>query len=355
MLSFPSASVSPEWLSYVLRSAGILPVGSAIVVQTKQLTALNSTVERLVVQYSADAHAEVPRQLVLKRNANHDGMCEALFYQLVATLPGRLPVVARCYGAAYDPESGDSFCLLEDLSTSHSVPTSDMPTDAQLDQMVDALVQFHAYWWQHPRFGHLPDLLEVRPWYRDATFHAQHVERRTRELNQFLSTVGANIPGDLIKLLQQALLDLPQLWERFIASRVTGYTNLTLTNGDCYFVQFLCSHSEIGQTYLIDFQDASVNFGPYDLVYMFATFWTSKQRHENNREMRLLRRYHHGLLSHGIQGYDWHALVADYRLMLCYMLFDPVWNATSGSNRTYWWPKLDCLAQAYRDWDCANL
>jgi hypothetical protein len=37
------------------------------------------------------------------------------------------------------------------------------------------------------------------------------------------------------------------------------------------------------------------------------------------------------------------------------MIFDPVWNQTDGTGREYWWPKMQCLTNAYEDWDCAQL
>jgi hypothetical protein len=106
---------------------------------------------------------------------------------------------------------------------------------------------------------------------------------------------------------------------------------------------------------MVDFQDVSANIGAYDLVYMLATFWTHAQRHEEGLEERLLRRYHNGLLTHGVRDYSWDDLLDDYRLMLALMIFDPIWNQTSGSDEAYWWPKLQCLTSAYRDWHCADL
>jgi hypothetical protein len=129
-----------------------------------------------------------------------------------------------------------------------------------------------------------------------------------------------------------------------------------MSNGDCYLSQFLCpKESAAGQTYLIDFQDVSANIGAYDLVYMFATFWTPAQRREGRREDRLLRRYYAELCANGVQGYSWDDLLTDYRLMLAFIIFDPIWNQTSGSPRSYWWPKLKCLVGAFRDLGCADL
>ncbi len=92
-----------------------------------------------------------------------------------------------------------------------------------------------------------------------------------------------------------------------------------------------------------------------DLVYLLATFWTSAQRRDGDREERLLRRYHAALVAHGVADYPWDDLARDYRLMLIFILFLPIWDAVNGSSRAYWWPKLTCLAGAYQDWRCAEL
>jgi hypothetical protein len=107
--------------------------------------------------------------------------------------------------------------------------------------------------------------------------------------------------------------------------------------------------------YLIDFDSVSANLPAYDLVYMFPTFWTPAQRKEAGREEKLLRRYHEALLAHGVTGYTWQDLLRDYRLCVLYMIFDPVWDQTSGASEAYWLPKLRCLTGAFMDLDCLSL
>jgi hypothetical protein len=195
----------------------------------------------------------------------------------------------------------------------------------------------------------------VRPWYRDAEHYRQHIARRQREWASFLAEVGDWFPADLRALYEQTLAALPGLWDRYLAPRVLPLRGITLSNGDCYFAQFLCPQQTTDTVYIIDFQDVSANFGPYDLVYLFPSFWTPEQRREQNREMRLLDRYHRALRASGVRDYLWNDLLTDYRLMVLFMIFDPVWNQTSGSGKDYWWPKLQCLTAAYQDLDCAAL
>jgi hypothetical protein len=90
-----------------------------------------------------------------------------------------------------------------------------------------------------------------------------------------------------------------------------------------------------------------------DLAFLFATFWTPQQRHENDRELKCLRRYHEKLIESGVRGFDLDRLFTDYRTAVAMMVFYPIWDCViGGSRRAYWWPKLQCLTAAYRDWKC---
>ena len=60
-------------------------------------------------------------------------------------------------------------------------------------------------------------------------------------------------------------------------------------------------------TYIIDFQAASGNFGPYDLVYLIPTWLTPAQRQAQQREMR--ERTDEGARPGGVQFARWIAEV----------------------------------------------
>ncbi|MCI0393531.1 MAG: aminoglycoside phosphotransferase family protein [Chloroflexi bacterium] len=357
-----AGQATPTWLTHTLSTAGILPAGEVTALRQHPNDAFNSAITHLEVSYSAGAPAAAPCRLLLKINHDHAGRREAHFYQLAATLPRPLPAVVPCYAAAYDPASGLSCCLLADLSATHAAPVTrrqllaleGVPAGSHLDGMIDALAHFHAFWWDHPLLGHVPDVTELRWWYSDQAHHERHVARRQQEWQQFVAAAGGRLPAGWRQLYQQALARLPQLWERYLAPRLAGRRHLTLTNGDCYFNQFLCPLPPgNGPTYLVDFQDVSANFGAYDLVYLLATFWTPAQRQQH--EERLLRRYHQQLQAHGLTAYTWEELRRDYRLMIAYMIFDPIWNQTAGSSPAYWQPKMACLVSAYEELACAEL
>lgn len=274
-----------------------------------------------------------------------------------------LPMLVRCYHAAHTDKTGTSNLVLADMSGTHEPPTqrekvlalAAVPSENVSDGIVHALGLFHARWWQHDALRS-QSFAKIRPWYRDPESFQWHCERRRREWAVFADTAAGEVPDATLGIYKAALAAMPSLWERFLAPRVIPLQGVTLTHGDCYLGQFLCPRGpEASSTYIVDFGDVSGNFGSYDLVYALCTFWTRDQRREGGRELRLLHRYHQALMAGGVGTYSWDQLVADYRLMLLFMIFDPVWNQTDGSPREYWVAKMRCLTDAYDDWDCARL
>ena len=341
--------VTPEWLGEVLG-------GEITNISLQPNDAFNSSMAHLTVAYSNQA--ELPANLILKLNKDHDGQNEIQFYRFAASM--ELPMIPGRLGWDYDSQTGFSYLVIEDISNSHMPPIKreqllaldGVPGMEHLSLILDAIAQFHARFWEHPLFGSIPVTTEMRWWYRDEEFHAKHVERRTNEWGKFVDEFKDEVPNEWIAIGESALEMLPRLFESRIKPRLRSKRALTMSQGDCYLTQFLVPRNGLGQAHLIDFQDASVNFPAYDLVYLFATFWTREQRAEI--EQKLLGQYLQRLQSRGVD-YDWDSLTDDYRLCLCYMFFDAVWNAAAGSSREYWMPKMNCLVSAYQDWNCAGL
>jgi hypothetical protein len=84
-----------------------------------------------------------------------------------------------------------------------------------------------------------------------------------------------------------------------------------------------------------------------------ATFWNRQQRHDGDREAEVLRRYHRRLVAGGVTGYTFDNLLNDYRHGLIFWVLVPVQDAADGSPRDCWWPKMQCLLDAFLDHGCA--
>ena len=57
--------------------------------------------------------------------------------------------------------------------------------------------------------------------------------------------------------------------------------------------------------------------------------------------------------------YGWYCAGACIRYFtvagLIYWLLVPVQDCYGGSSKEYWWPKMQCLVAAFREWDCERL
>jgi hypothetical protein len=61
------------------------------------------------------------------------------------------------------------------------------------------------------------------------------------------------------------------------------------------------------------------------------------------------------LQAHGVDNYSWEDLKIDYQSGLIYWLLVPLQDRYDGSGKDYWWPKMQCLVAAFREWRCAEL
>lgn len=360
--------ITPDWLTAVLRDAGVLRAGAVTSVTTEATGAFNSNTRRLVLDYSDDAPASSPAHLVVKQSipeawAQEAGIAEATFYQLVATLPDHPAVTVPCYAATYDERSGDSYLVLRDLTQTHRPPITreqqisiieGVPRAEDIDAVVDTLARLHTYWWDHPELG--TGRFEVGYWNRNVERFNEYLARRRTAWDQLAADERAWFPAELRSLYERVLDHLPVHWERYLRPRFQPPSKLTLVHGDSYFANFLCPRTPgAGATYLLDWQSPGVDIGGYDLANLCAAFWTSQQRNDQQREERMLRRYHTGLQAHGVTDYPWDELVTDYQTGLMFWVLMPIQDRYDGAPREYWWPKMQCVVAAFGEWHCETL
>jgi hypothetical protein len=363
--------VTPEWLTGVLRRDHVLQSGRVVALEKWPNSAFNSHTLHLKPTYSAGEGLSAPARLLLKCSLDTDwarraGAREAAFYQMVKSLPDHPPVIVRCFDAVHDAASGDSHLLLEDLSESHIIPVErsdqiklvdNLPSDRHLELAVDALARFHAYWWQHPQLG--SGIAQLGRWCSDEQHFAAEIERCRDAWQALLTHEGDWFPSALKAIYEAILNGLMRLWRSYLQPRLATFSHLTLTHGDAYLANFLCPREgQVGNSYpsyLIDWQSPEVYRGASDLATMCATFWTRDQRAEGEREVNVLRQYHRTLQENGVSGYAWDELATDYRLSIVDWLLVPLQDRLEGSAKSYWWPKMQCLAHAFEDWHCADL
>jgi hypothetical protein len=345
--------VDAEQLTEMLRRHGALDAGHVTAVTERDSGAFASQTSFLSVTYSADAPPGAPTALVLKRSLSSAwgqaaGADEVRFYDTIRSTVGHPDVIVPCYATGFD--DGQWFVLLADMSASHRPPVTrdqqigiveGVPAAHHLDQVLRVLARLHAFWWNRsgPAF-------ETSHWYRDAGQFARYLERRGAA---WLSVTATH---DLPDVYRRALDALPAYWETWVRPRFDPSRNVTLTHGDTYFANFLCSSSPGDDAFLIDWQSAEFDLCGMDLANLLATFWTREQRHDQQRELRALRRYHELL---DVPAFAWEDLLTDYRHGIIYWLLVPLQDAADGSVESYWRPKMRCLIEAFEDHHCAEL
>ena len=314
--------------------------------------------ETAVVHLDYDCAVDAPQRLFLKKHSEHRGRRETAVYGAISAQADFPMITIPCYAAHYDPQTGDSHCLLADLSASHEVVASReavrsftaVPTRKQLREVMTVLAQWHAFWWEHPR---LQDAWVVWPeeLVQKAVF-LQFVQEMKLAWQQFEKRVGDDFPNEWRRRIEHLLTMLPIVAKRYFWPRFEAGEQLTLAHGDCYFGNFLYPRDdgENGRTVLFDFDNVHVNFSGEDLVLLLATFWLPTQRRQYERN--LLEQYHVQLHACGVTGYGWKDLVRDYRLGIIWRLFHPVWGMVNGEQTAHWQAKMGCLMSAYEDWHC---
>lgn len=350
--------VTPAVLTDVLRQAGVLREGHIAAIEIRPNAAFNSVVAHLSATYSNNA-AFAPETFLIKLNGQSTGEAETAFYTFAQTAQVDTSMLTPCFSARHEPETGNSHLFLLDVSQTHRAPVernallslNGVPGKAHREATVTALAKFHAAWWEHPSLGK-PGPTALTGAYNDrAAFEALWAKQQF-EFELLVRQHGDQLPASLVELYEHVLSEHARLWDH-LEPRVTTLSNLTVTHNDAYLTQFLCPKTEPLPTYLVDFQDVCTDFAARDLVYLLATFWTPEQRQLHERD--LLRRYHRTLVHQGVTRYSFDNLLHDYRLMLNFMVFHPVWDASYGANAAYWRPKMACLTAAYVDWRCADL
>lgn len=344
--------ITPEGLTIALQRGGHLSRGRVerVVVESSRATLL-STVARLRLEYSPGTDAQLPARLFLK--ASHpdpkpelvaSSLKEVAFYETVARLMPHA-IVPHCYDVARDPGAGIFHLLLEDLAETHFIVTEWPlpPTVEQCERIIDAYARFHAVWWNDPRLG-----VQVGTFMDEAA------------LGQWREHFQARFAGFVDRLGDRFSPGRRRIYERVIASwwkllgRYRSREHLTLVHGDAHVWNSMYPRAPATDSVrLIDWDAWRLDLGVQDLAYMMAVHWYPERR--RRLETTLVRRYHEGLLTHGVTGYDFGALWLDYRLSVVWQLRVPVWQSSVKLGPWIWWSHLERVLQAFEDLGCEEL
>ena len=346
----PSSKIArPDYLTEVLRCAGVLPDGGVREVVTASSTpTILSRIDRLRLSYDGNAGG-APATLILKTGlpggsgeAWSAGRQEVAFYRRIApATPGLVPY---CFDAAWDADTRDWHLLLEDLTDTHVSPSTWPlpPTPEQCRAILEARARFHAAWWNDPRLG-----ISIGSRF-DLAAAAKYAEEMIGYFTRFADRLGDRLSRERRALYERFLPAMPSLLAQ-VRPREGG----TIIHGDAHVWNTFLPRDAGGRIVLFDWDAWRIGLGATDLAYMMAMHWYPDYRRCFERS--LLDHYHGELLAHGAHGYDRRALADDYRLAAFVLIATPVRQAAHGIPTVIWWNNFERIMMAVDDLGCREL
>jgi Ecdysteroid kinase-like family len=259
--------------------------------------------------------------------------------------------MAKCYLAEVSADNRDTIVVLEDLS---HLRAGDQIVGASLSDaelIIDAAAALHARWWNS---AELQQANWMRPLDNPAYLAAQeHFEQSLPVFAEMYD--GRLAPGSLaIAQAHGPTIRDMLLWT--VAERP-----LTLTHFDFRLDNFLFDDDHAGTldgVVVIDWQLTVQSTGMTDVSYFLVQSLTLDDRRQHCES--LLRRWHEGLLSHGVTDYTWDDVMTDFRIGVLGQLSIPVVSAANldpGNERGR--QLVDTLVQrnfqALVDYDCGKV
>lgn len=348
-------SVTPEWLTRILKANGSLVEGEVAQIEEDDKTYNQGQVAditRLAIQYTQSATGLLPTNLLLKQpkwnlhpELRNRSSHEAKFYAAIAELGVRLPL-PTCYSVAYNETAQTSHILMADLSATHfQRPLPIPPSQAHCKLIVESLAQVHAIWWNSSKLG------------------TEIGERLTADaataINQRLV---ATLPsffdffGDALLVTQRQAIEkiVESDFLTRLSARLCELRNVTLIHGDAHTGNLLLPRdATVDGVILIDWQLWAINVAAIDLAFLMALHWSPQRRAE--LEKPLLQHYHKQLLANGVNGYLWDELWHDYRESVMIMSLIPIGQFRRKSPIGVVWFGLESALVAFEDLHCAEL
>lgn len=291
-LSIPNGpgDLTPDWLARALgRITGpfqVIRIGEDAGFTGGALYRLTAGTESWVVKLSPSDPAA--RALFARANRRE----VALYTELGAGLP-----VPDCAYGRFDPETGASVLVLQDLAGFRPGNFLSGLSAQEAAAVADALADIHAVWWDRPEARALSgaDCLDEFGFAECWQAYPQALFRLLPDMALppgFLS-LGDHIAANACAIFGTLLEDGP----------------VTVLHRDCQADNVM--FSDTGRAVLYDWQFMGKGRGVYDVALMLASSVPPALRREIEKDV--VRRYHRRLCDAGVAGYGWDQCWREYR------------------------------------------
>ncbi len=346
------AELSVTHLTNILRRSGSLHSGSVVKVETKAISSQTGTIQRLTVDYSADATPFLANEIVAKRvQISKDfGTRELDLYRLIEAQKLAAPL-PRCLG--WELNEAAYLILLEDLAETHKVNWQCDLSLAQAQSTAKAMANLHSLWWGC-----------------EAESAGEQNPSRDR-IRKYIATAAAGLDGLLLDadfLEQKDVALILQILEKaertYVELANQAIDRLTLTHSDPNPGNILLPKVDTGPnclpTYLIDRQpfDWTLSFwlGASDLALMMIHWWPTETRRKLEKE--IVQTYVDRLLEQG-KSCTFTRIWDDYRICATQSLLVTLSRCRHDEERNrfawVWKPQLKKTLAALADLDSIQL
>lgn len=343
--------VTPAWLNSILQPTGCLGIHRIFACNVEQVGAdfgFASQVARVHLTYDSP-ECPGPPSLIAKLPATSSDcetsaklwvkcVREARFYSQIAQDAGI--TVPHCYHVACE-DNGDRFVLLlEDLIDGKFGDCAVGCSTNEAELVVDSLAAFHASWWNSAKLKRLAWLPPIRS---GGVQIAKLQDRRDSVLERF----HCSVPHDVQVMTRQVDTQHVRLLESLQGPPETLlHVDTHLDN-----VAFAGAGDDI-RLILFDWQGVSKGLSVVDLAH-FVTGTSSKATRLN--EEFLLKRYHQGLISGGVDAYSFDRFFQDYRIAILRWWIGTVNGLGNPDSRNWTGRQADVAHQGVERWAAAAL
>jgi len=345
-------AVTPDWLTEVLRCAGILGSCSIVSVEVETPASPPGLLSRLSrLRISCDRQVlGVPETLIakfhpsdpeLRKSVCEANVTEAKFYAEV--VPHSNLSTPKVYYSDLDSDSCEFVLLLEDLSEQRIVDDLKGCGPEDAEAVVRNLAAFHAGWWSDSR---LESMDWLKPFDRSLSFEVLGIP---------VSQFEGSLPDGIGEVARRIKGQYATLFEAQSKRPRTVVLNDVKARH-----MFFAIKNGVEIVSMVDFQLAVQGRGALDVSRFFGSSLTTCVRRAHEHD--LLCVYHDVLTSMGVTGYSFDALCTDYRFghlqnLVDYMAVEAQGLQARGGARLQeiQEEQLRRYTAAIEDLDCAEL
>lgn len=289
-------SLSPEWLSHVLRADGLLTKNAVTGFSAEQLYGgYTASVFRLKLDFDGQDD-NAPASLVIKIHGDspatrayfeYQGIYEreVRFYQKLArtrTLP--VPV---CYAAEFDRDSGDFVLLLEDLSPGRQGDWEQDPI-GDIRIALGNLAQLHASFWGDPLLDKYEWIVNTSNLQNPPPYKGLWADKLARVKQRYLDQLSPNVWSICDKWLTH--------WDDIM--RCMSQDTHTLVHTDVHLEQMFFPTAKLPRFVLFDWQNPSKSWAAEDVIHAIVCDLDIEDRREH--EAGLINHYFDCLCQQGV-------------------------------------------------------